>query len=90
MAKKKQQFETALRQLEEIVAQLESGDLPLDECVEYYERAIKLAEVCTKELEAARRRIEQVRLGEKGEVVTEPLQVGDEDAGRAEADDTHA
>jgi len=90
MAKKKQQFETALRQLEEIVAHMESGELPLDECVEYYERAVKLAEMCTKELEAARRRIEQVRLNEKGEVVTEPLKVADDELVAEGADDTRA
>lgn len=78
MAKKKHTFETALQQLEQIVAQMESSDLPLDECVEYYERAVKLAEICTKELEAARRRIELLRRNEKGEPVTEPLTLEDE------------
>lgn len=80
MAKKKHQFEAALRQLEEIVAHMESGELPLDECVEYYERAIKLAELCTQELDAARRRIEQVRVNEKGEAETEPLTVAESGA----------
>ncbi|MCX7848409.1 MAG: exodeoxyribonuclease VII small subunit [bacterium] len=78
MPKKKHQFEAALQQLEEIVAQMESSDLPLDECVEYYERAVKLAALCTKELEAARRRIEQVRFTEKGETVIEPLTLSDD------------
>ncbi len=85
MAKKKQQFEDALRQLEEIVAQMEGGELPLDECLDCYERAVKLAELCTRELDAARRRIEQLRANEKGEIITEPLAAPE--AGAAEGDE---
>jgi len=73
MAKKKPAFEQSLRELEEVVAKMEHGELPLDECVQYYERGVKLAAACARELEAARLRIEQLQKNEQGELVTTPF-----------------
>ena len=43
-------FETALKSLEEIVNQLDSGEIDLDKAVEAYERGTKLKEHCEKKL----------------------------------------
>ena len=53
-----QKFEDALNQLEEIVSDLESGNLNLDDAIKKYEEGIKLAGVCAKKLENTKKRIE--------------------------------
>jgi exodeoxyribonuclease VII small subunit len=53
-------FEDAYAQLEDIAAQLESGDLSLDESVALYERGQALAQHCSDLLDAAELRIRQI------------------------------
>jgi exodeoxyribonuclease VII small subunit len=58
-------FEDALKRLEEIVEELERGDLPLEESLGKYEEGIKLSVLCTKKLETAKKKIEMlVKTGE--------------------------
>ena len=59
-------FEAAYAELETIITQLESGDLPLDESVSMYERGRKLAEHCQELLDKAELRVNQ--LNDDGEV----------------------
>lgn len=51
-------FEAALKRLEEIVEQLEKGELPLNESLVLFEEGIKLARECSKQLTKAQGRIE--------------------------------
>ena len=51
-------FETSLAELEEIVAKLEDGDLPLEESLGLFEKGIKLSRECRERLSNAERRIE--------------------------------
>jgi len=51
-------FETGLQQLESIVKEMESGDLPLERALELFERGTKLSEICRKQLEDAETRVE--------------------------------
>lgn len=60
-------FEEALAGLEEIVARLEAGDLTLEESLALFERGQMLADFCSKQLEAATLRVEQ--LTEHGEII---------------------
>ncbi|MDE2563517.1 MAG: exodeoxyribonuclease VII small subunit [Sphingomonadales bacterium] len=53
-------FEDALRQLEDVVRKLESGDVPLDESIGLYERGDALRQHCQKRLDAAQARIESI------------------------------
>jgi exodeoxyribonuclease VII small subunit len=53
-------FEEAYRGLEEAVAQLEKGDLSLDDSLAVYERGMLLAERCTALLTAAELRIRRL------------------------------
>jgi exodeoxyribonuclease VII small subunit len=53
-------FEEAYAQLEEIAAQLESGDLSLDDSVALYERGQALARRCGELLDSAELRIQQI------------------------------
>ena len=41
-------FEAGLEQLEAIVKEMESGDLPLERALELFERGAKLSEACGK------------------------------------------
>jgi exodeoxyribonuclease VII small subunit len=59
-------FEQALAELERIVAQLESGQAPLEQSIELYERGARLKLHCEKRLEAARLRVEKIVVGAGG------------------------
>ena len=50
-------FETAIKQLDEIVKSLENGDIPLDEALALFEKGVKLTEVCSAKLTAAEKQI---------------------------------
>ena len=62
-------FETALQRLEQIVRQLEQGDLSLDASISLYEEGQRLRGLCEAQLNAARMRIEQIQQGSSGEAV---------------------
>jgi exodeoxyribonuclease VII small subunit len=59
-------FEQALSALEQIVQQLERGDVPLDESITLYERGEQLRAACQKRLDAAQARIEKIVTGADG------------------------
>jgi exodeoxyribonuclease VII small subunit len=51
-------FEAGLTELESVVKQLESGDLPLEKALELFEKGVQLSESCRKQLEEAETRVE--------------------------------
>ncbi len=57
MANDKINFEGSLKNLEEIVQRLETGECTLDESIELFEKGIKLSDECSKRLDTARQRI---------------------------------
>jgi len=72
MAEKK--FETALARLEEIVSQLEQGDLPLEQSLKLFEEGVKLARLCTVRLEEAERKVEQLLKDKAGKLMKAPFE----------------
>jgi exodeoxyribonuclease VII small subunit len=65
-------FEASLAELETIVKEMESSELPLERALELFERGVKLSETCRKQLEEAETRVEMlVRRGDK--VQAEPF-----------------
>lgn len=50
-------FETSLKELEDIVSKLESSDISLDEAILLFESGVKLSDRCRKILENAERKI---------------------------------
>lgn len=67
-------FEDALRALENVVRQLESGEVPLDQSIDLYERGEMLRKHCQARLDAAQARIEKIVAGPDGQVVgVQPL-----------------
>nr|WP_317412220.1 exodeoxyribonuclease VII small subunit [uncultured Solibaculum sp.] len=57
MSEKKMTFETSMTQLEEIVAQLESGDLPVEQSIQRFEEGLKLLSYCSEVLQKAEQKI---------------------------------
>ena len=72
---KELKFEDGLKKLEELVNQLDDGTLSLEESISYYEIGIKLKSHCEKLLKTAELKI--LKVSDKEKVVTEELQVGD-------------
>ena len=67
-------FEQALAELERIVAELESGQAPLEQSIERYERGARLKAHCERKLEAARLRVEKIVVGPNGAERVEPAE----------------
>jgi exodeoxyribonuclease VII small subunit len=65
-------FERELEELEAVVKKLESGDLPLEESLELFERGVTLSDSCRRQLDAAETRVEQLVKRGRG-IVAEPL-----------------
>ncbi|RMH09079.1 MAG: exodeoxyribonuclease VII small subunit [Nitrospirae bacterium] len=53
-------FEEALARLETIVAELEKGDLPLNDSLKIFEEGIRLSKTCLKMLDDAERKVEVI------------------------------
>jgi exodeoxyribonuclease VII small subunit len=66
-------FEDSLTRLEQLVGQLESGNLPLEESLKVFEEGIALARRCAKYLEDAEKRIEVLTKDEQGALGTKPF-----------------
>jgi len=63
-------FETAMRDLEELVERLEHGDLPLEESLAAFERGVMLTRACQSALKEAEQKVE-ILLKRAGEPVVE-------------------
>ncbi|NNJ11864.1 exodeoxyribonuclease VII small subunit [Chloroflexales bacterium ZM16-3] len=57
-------YEARYARLQEVVAQLETGELPLDRAVALYEEGVRLAAECQALLDTAELRVQQLQSGE--------------------------
>jgi exodeoxyribonuclease VII small subunit len=64
-----QNFESAMDRLEEIVEQMESGKMMLDELIVRYEEGMKLVKVCQERLASAEQRIEIITRNNAGKPI---------------------
>ena len=76
MAEKK--FEAALVRLEEIVQELEKGDLPLEQSLKLFEEGIKLSRICNNRLEEAERKVEILMKDKNGNVTAQTFKEEEE------------
>ena len=76
---KKASFEDAMKRIEEIVSELERGELPLEKSLDRFEEAVKLARSCQKTLDAAQKRISKLVRNESDSFTLEPLDEPSED-----------
>ena len=70
-AKKTINLEKALTDLEEIVEELESGDLPLEKAMKKFEEGIKLTRNCQTALKEAEQKVEILLKSAGGEALEE-------------------
>jgi len=69
-------FEEAMAALDQVVAQLESGNAPLEQSIELYTRGTQLKAHCEAKLKDAQSKIEKITLDENGAASgTQPFDV---------------
>jgi exodeoxyribonuclease VII small subunit len=73
-------FETAMRDLEELVERLEQGDLPLEESLAAFERGVMLTRNCQTALKEAEQKVE-ILLKKAGEPSVEDFRADEAGAG---------
>ncbi len=75
MELKVKDFETALKSLEDIVVQLEGGDLTLDKALELFEEGVRITRFCSTKLEEAERKVETLIRTADGNLKEAPFAV---------------
>lgn len=81
-------FEEQLTELEQVVAQLERGELSLEDSVTLFERGVTLSDACKSQLASAESRMEVlVNPRERGPVQVEELTVPEEDEALGDDDE---
>ena len=77
MARKKEQtFEEALSQLEQIVSEIEGGEMPLADLMAKYSEGIKLSDFCVKPLKRAEETMDLLVTETADGVREEELRIG--------------
>jgi exodeoxyribonuclease VII small subunit len=71
MAKKT--FEQSMKRLEEIVQELESGDLPLEKAIKKFEEGIQLSKFCSKKLDETEKKITILMEESEGNITEQPF-----------------
>lgn len=82
--KKSDQFEDALKKLQELVEKLEKGDLPLEDAMECFSEGIRISKLCHSKLEEAEKKVEMLLKDQQGEWASAPFEAvrnnsGDQD-----------
>lgn len=81
MELKVKDFESALKSLEDIVVQLEGGDLTLDRALELFEEGVKISRFCSSKLDEAERKVEVLTKTTDGTLTEEPFSGEGEEPG---------
>lgn len=76
-AKKEIDLEKSLEQLETLVKELESGDLPLEKAMQKFEQGVKLTRNCQSALKDAEQRVEILMKSAGGESVLQEFDSDD-------------
>ena len=81
MAKKT--FEQAMKQLEQIVQDLESGDMPLEKAIKRFEEGIQLSKFCSEKLDETEKRITILMQDSAGKLSEAPFPADTDDESKA-------
>jgi exodeoxyribonuclease VII small subunit len=71
-------FEKAMEQLEQIVQEMESGELTLENALRKFEEGIKLSRYCTRKLEDTEKKITLLMEQADGSISEAPFDVDDD------------
>jgi exodeoxyribonuclease VII small subunit len=77
MAEKK--FEDAMKRLEDIVNNLEGGELPLEESLKSFEEGMKLLAFCSGKLEEVEKRVSLLIKESDGRYVKRPFEANEQE-----------
>ena len=67
-------FETALEELEQVVEQLESGELSLENALAAFEKGVGLAKICNQKLNEVEKKIEVLIKDKEGKLQLKPFE----------------
>jgi exodeoxyribonuclease VII small subunit len=79
-------FEASLEALEQIVQELERGDLPLEKSLDLFEQGIRLSRQCQERLQQAERRIEVLLRDNQGRPVVSAFEGGNAISEKSDTD----
>jgi exodeoxyribonuclease VII small subunit len=71
-------FEQSMKQLEQIVQELEDGDLPLEKAIKKFEEGIKLTKLCSEKLDETEKKISVLLKDSEGQMTEKPFIAEDE------------
>ena len=74
----KQTFEKAMKKLEQIVQDLESGELNLEKAINKFEEGVQLSKFCFDKLDETERRITMLLQDQTGKIIEKPFTSEDE------------
>jgi exodeoxyribonuclease VII small subunit len=66
-------FEKAMKKLEQIVRDLESGDQPLEKAIKRFEEGVQLSKFCSEKLDETEQRITLLLKDQTGNVFEKPF-----------------
>jgi len=72
MAKKS--FESAIEQLDTIVKELESGEIPLEKAIKIFEEGVKLSQICAKRLDESEEKMSLLIKAADGQLSNIPFE----------------
>jgi exodeoxyribonuclease VII small subunit len=74
-------FEKAMKKLEQIVRELESGDQPLEKAIKKFEEGVQLSKFCSEKLDETEQKVTLLLKDQTGNVFEKPFisEIGTED-----------
>ena len=61
-------FEKSMKQLEQIVQELESGDLSLEKAIKKFEDGVRLSKLCSKQLDETEKKVTMLLQDQNGKI----------------------
>ena len=80
MMAKKKTFEESMKQLEQIVEELEDGDLPLEDALKKFEEGVLLSKFCFQKLDETEKKVSLLLKEPGGQIREAPFSSGDDTA----------
>ena len=66
-------FESAVKDLEQIVRELEAGELPLEEAFKKFQEGVKLSKFCSETLNETEKQVKLLLKDQEGNVLEQPF-----------------
>ena len=74
-------FEQSMKQLEQIVQELEDGDLPLEKALKKFEEGMKLTKLCSEKLDETEKKVSVLLKNSEGRLAEQPFMSENEENG---------